>query len=280
MTEAHAGLSGQDQRRRGQQARGGGGDLGQRGNKWWTLTAVCLGTFMLLLDITIVNVALPDIQKALHSSFSDLQWIVDAYALTLAAFLLTAGSLADMYGRRLLWLIGLVVFTGASVLCGFAVSTLMLQLSRALQGVGGAIMFAVSLALLADAFRGKDRGTAFGAWGAVTGLAVAIGPLLGGVLTSGLSWRWIFFVNVPIGIAAAVISVMKVAESRARRLAAPTGQASCSSRWRCRAWSTASSSRISGPSPTAWCSAVSPPRPCCSPLSSSWSGAGRTRCST
>ena len=221
MTEAHAGLSGQDQRRRGQQARDGGGDLGQRGNKWWTLAGVCLGTFMLLLDITIVNVALPDIQKALHSSFSDLQWIVDAYALTLAAFLLTAGSLADMYGRRLLWLIGLVVFTGASVLCGFAVSTLMLQLSRALQGVGGAIMFAVSLALLADAFRGKDRGTAFGAWGAVTGLAVAIGPLLGGVLTSGLSWRWIFFVNVPIGIAAAVISVMKVTESRAPQASGP-----------------------------------------------------------
>ncbi len=221
MTEAHPDLSGQDQDRRGQQARDGGGDLRQRGNKWWTLAGVCLGTFMLLLDITIVNVALPDIQKALHSSFSDLQWIVDAYALTLAAFLLTAGSLADMYGRRLLWLIGLVVFTGASVLCGFAVSTLMLQLSRALQGAGGAIMFAVSLALLADAFRGKDRGTAFGAWGAVTGLAVAIGPLLGGVLTSGLSWRWIFFVNVPIGIAAAVISVMKVAESRAPRASRP-----------------------------------------------------------
>src|ERR1022692_4253815 len=183
-----------------------------RGNKWWTLAAVCLGTFMLLLDITIVNVALPDIQRALHSSFSDLQWVVDAYALTLAAFLLTAGSLADMYGRRMLYLIGLVVFTCASVLCGFAASTLMLQLSRALQGTGGAIMFAVSLALLADAFRGKDRGTAFGVWGAVTGLAVAIGPLLGGLLTSGLSWRWIFFVNVPIGIGAVVICLFKVAE--------------------------------------------------------------------
>ena len=182
---------------------------------------MCLGTFMLLLDITIVNVALPDIQQALHSSFSDLQWIVDAYALTLAAFLLTAGSLADMYGRRLLYLIGLAVFTGASVLCGFAVSTLMLQLSRALQGVGGAIMFAVSLALLADAFRGKDRGIAFGVWGAVTGLAVAIGPLLGGVLTSGLSWRWIFFVNVPIGVAAVVIAVTRVAESRAPQAARP-----------------------------------------------------------
>ena len=176
---------------------------------------------MLLLDITIVNVALPDIQRALNSSFSDLQWIVDAYALTLAAFLLTAGSLADMFGRRLLYLIGLAVFTLASVLCGFAVSTVMLQLSRALQGVGGAIMFAVSLALLADSFRGKDRGVAFGAWGAVTGLAVAIGPLLGGVLTSGLSWRWIFFVNVPIGIAAVIITLAKVAESRATKASRP-----------------------------------------------------------
>jgi EmrB/QacA subfamily drug resistance transporter len=193
----------------------------QPGNKWWTLVAVCLGTFMLLLDITIVNVALPDIQLALHSSFSDLQWVVDAYALTLAAFLLTAGSLADMYGRRLLYLIGLATFTCASVLCGFAASTLMLQLSRALQGVGGAIMFAVSLALLADAFRGKDRGVAFGVWGTVTGLAVAIGPLLGGLLTSGLSWRYIFFVNVPIGIAAVVITVMKVAESRAPQASRP-----------------------------------------------------------
>jgi Major Facilitator Superfamily len=132
------------------EARTGREDRGQRGNKWWTLVAVCLGTFMLLLDITIVNVARPDIQRALHSSFADLQWVVDAYALTLASFLLTAGSLADMYGRRVLYLIGLVVFTGASALCGIATSTLMLQLSRGLQGVGGAIMFAVSLALLAN----------------------------------------------------------------------------------------------------------------------------------
>src|SRR5258707_10796929 len=200
MTEAHPDLSGQDQDRRGQQAKDGGEDPGQRGNKWWTLVAVCLGTFMLLLDITIVTVALPDIQRALHSSFADLQWVVDAYALTLAAFLLTGGSLADLYGRRVLYLIGLAVFTGASALCGFATSTLMLQLSRGLQGVGAAIIFAVSLALLTDAFRGKDRGVAFGVWGAVTGLAVSIGPLLGGVLTSGLSWRWIFFVNAPIGV--------------------------------------------------------------------------------
>ena len=213
--------AGRRQRRDDQRAAGRGEAPGQPGNKWWTLVAVCLGTFMLLLDITIVNVALPDIQRALNSSFSDLQWVVDAYALTLAAFLLTAGSLADMYGRRLLYLIGLAIFTCASVLCGFAVSTLMLQLSRALQGVGGAIMFAVSLALLADAFRGKDRGVAFGVWGTVTGLAVAIGPLLGGILTSGLSWRYIFFVNVPIGIAAVAITMTKVAESRAPQASGP-----------------------------------------------------------
>jgi EmrB/QacA subfamily drug resistance transporter len=220
VTEPQADLSGRHQRRPDQQA-GNGQAPGQRGNKWWTLVAVCLGTFMLLLDVTIVNVALPDIQLALHSTFSDLQWVVDAYALTLAAFLLTAGSLADMYGRRLLYLIGLAVFTAASVLCGFAASTLMLELSRGLQGVGGAIMFAVSLALLADAFRGRDRGVAFGVWGTVTGLAVAIGPLLGGILTSGLSWRYIFFVNVPIGIVAVVITVMKVAESRAPQASGP-----------------------------------------------------------
>ena len=187
---------------------------GPEANKWWTLVAVCLGTFMLLLDVTIVNVALPDIQTALHATFSDLQWVVDAYALTLASLLLTAGSLADLFGRRLLYLIGLTVFTLASLLCGAAQSPLMLQLSRALQGVGGAVMFAVSLALLADAFRGKDRGIAFGIWGAITGLAVAIGPLLGGVLTTGLSWRWIFFVNLPVGIVAVVITVLKVSESK------------------------------------------------------------------
>ncbi|MFJ2648168.1 MFS transporter [Streptomyces sp. NPDC087420] len=183
-------------------------------NKWWTLTAVCLGTFMLLLDITIVNVALPDIQRSLHASFSDLQWVVDAYSLTLAALLLTAGSLADMYGRKKLYVIGLAVFCLASLLCGLSNSSLMLQLSRGLQGIGGSIMFSVSLALLADAFRGKDRGVAFGIWGTITGLAVAIGPLLGGVLTTGLSWEWIFYVNLPIGVIAVAITVLRVADSR------------------------------------------------------------------
>jgi EmrB/QacA subfamily drug resistance transporter len=191
------------------------------GNKWRTLVAVCLGTFMLLLDITVINVALPDIQLALGSSFSGLQWVVDAYALTLAALLLPAGSLADLYGRRLLYIIGLTIFTIASLLCGAAVSTLMLQLSRGVQGVGGAIMFSVSLALLADAFRGKDRGIAFAVWGAITGLAVAIGPLVGGALTSGLSWRWIFFINLPIGVVAVIITLLQVAESRVEHARRP-----------------------------------------------------------
>ena len=194
---------------------------GHQPSKWWTLVAVCLGTFMLLLDITIVNVALPDIQTALSASFADLQWVVDAYALTLAALLLTSGSLADMYGRRLLYSIGLVVFTSASMLCGFAPDHLFLEISRGVQGVGGAIMFSVSLALLADAFRGRDRGIAFGVWGAITGIAVAIGPLLGGALTSGLSWRWIFFVNLPIGLVALALTLMRVHESKAPQARRP-----------------------------------------------------------
>src|SRR4051794_35428976 len=180
-----------------------------------------MGTFMLLLDITIVNVALPDIQKSLKASFSDLQWVVDAYALTLAALLLTAGSLADLYGRRLLYVIGLSIFTVASLLCGIANDALFLELSRALQGIGGATMFAVSLALLADAFRGKDRGVAFGIWGAITGVAVAIGPLLGGVLTSGLDWRGVFFVNLPIRIAALAMTLLRVHESKSPQARRP-----------------------------------------------------------
>jgi EmrB/QacA subfamily drug resistance transporter len=190
-------------------------------NKWLTLTAVCLGTFMLLLDVTIVNVALPSIQTSLHASFSDLQWVVDAYALALAACLLTAGAFADMYGRKLVYVAGLAIFTVASMLCGFAESHLFLEISRAAQGVGGAIMFSVSLALLADAFRGKDRGVAFGIWGAITGVAVAVGPLLGGALTSGLSWRWIFFVNLPVGIVALLITVLGVSESKAPQARRP-----------------------------------------------------------
>jgi EmrB/QacA subfamily drug resistance transporter len=182
--------------------------------RWWTLVAVCTGVFMLLLDITIVNVALPDIQRAFHASLSDLQWTIDAYALTLAAFLLTAGSLADLLGRRLLFAVGLSLFTAGSLACGVATGSLFLIMARAGQGVGGAIMFATSLALIAQAFHGRERAVAFAVLGATTGVGVAIGPVLGGVLTSGLSWRWIFFVNLPIGILALLVTLTRVEESR------------------------------------------------------------------
>jgi EmrB/QacA subfamily drug resistance transporter len=189
--------------------------------KWWTLIAVCTAIFMLLLDITVVNVALPDIQRSLHSSFSDLQWVVDAYSLTLAAFLLTAGVVGDIYGRREVFASGLALFSVASLVCGLSTDSLMLNLARAVQGVGGAIMFATSLALIAGAFQGRDRGTAFGIYGGVIGGAVAVGPLVGGAITSGIGWRWIFFVNVPIGVVAIVVTLTKIAESkdpRARRI--------------------------------------------------------------
>jgi EmrB/QacA subfamily drug resistance transporter len=182
--------------------------------KWWTLVAVCTATFMLLLDITIVNVALPAIERDLHASFTDLQWVIDAYALSLAALLLTGGSLADRIGRRLVFVIGLAVFTAASALCGLAGTPLVLNLSRALQGVGGAFMFATSLALIASSYQGRDRGTAFGLWGATTGAAVAIGPLVGGVLTEWIGWEAIFFVNLPIGAFAIALTLSRVAESK------------------------------------------------------------------
>jgi EmrB/QacA subfamily drug resistance transporter len=182
--------------------------------RWWTLGAVCVATFMLLLDITIVNVALPDIARGLGSSFSDLQWVIDAYALSLAALLLTAGSLADLFGRRLVFVAVLGLFTAASLLCGLATSPLFLDVARALQGIGGAAMFATSLALLAATFHGPERGTAFGIWGATTGAAVAVGPLVGGVLTQSIGWESIFFINVPIGLAAITVTMRQVSESR------------------------------------------------------------------
>lgn len=183
--------------------------------KWWTLGAVCVATFMLLLDITVVNTALPAIQKDLGGSFSDLQWVIDAYALSLAALVLTAGSLADRLGRRRVFAIGLAVFSVASLLCALAPDPTFLNVSRALQGIGGAIMFAVSLALVAQEFpAGPERGMAMGIYGATIGIAVAIGPLVGGLLTDGLGWEWVFLINVPIGIAAIAVTYWKLAESR------------------------------------------------------------------
>jgi EmrB/QacA subfamily drug resistance transporter len=181
--------------------------------KSWTLLAVCVATFMLLLDITIVNVALPPIERALHASFSDLQWVVDAYALALATCVLTAGSLADLFGRKRIFIGGIVLFTLASLACGVANDALFLIVARGVQGLGGAMMFATALALISQEFHGRERGTAFGIWGATVGAAVAVGPLAGGMLTSWLSWRWIFLVNIPIGIGAVVLAARQVPES-------------------------------------------------------------------
>ncbi|HET7052516.1 MAG TPA: MFS transporter [Solirubrobacterales bacterium] len=192
--------------------------------KWWTLVLSSIATFMLLLDITVVNVALPDIQRDLGASLSSLQWVVDAYSLMLAAFLLTAGSLGDRLGRRRVFSLGLGLFTFASFLCGIAGDPTLLNLARGLQGVGGAAMFATSLALIGQEFHGRDRATAFGIWGATVGGAVAIGPLVGGLITEHLGWEWIFFVNIPIGVAAVALTELRlvnVAAQDAQRIDLP-----------------------------------------------------------
>src|SRR5438477_8014631 len=182
--------------------------------KWRVLIVVCVAVFMLLLDITVVNVALPEIDKELNTSFTDLQWVVDAYALTLAATMLNAGSLGDLLGRKRVFLLAITLFTIASALCGAANSPLFLILARGLQGIGGAGMFAVSLAIISQEFHGRERGTAFGIWGATIGLAVAIGPLVGGALTTYAGWRWIFFVNLPIGVAVVAGGIRELHETR------------------------------------------------------------------
>ncbi|RDI64827.1 MFS transporter [Nocardia pseudobrasiliensis] len=176
--------------------------------KWLPLFAACLGTLMLLIDVTIVNVALPDIAADLGTGLSGLQWVVDGYALALAALLLVLGSLADRVGAKPTYLAGLVVFAAASLLCGVAQSVSVLVAARALQGVGGAAMFATTLSLLHATYTGRDRGIAFGAWGAVAGAAAGIGVVLGGVLTDLLSWRWIFLVNLPIAVLAVALSAL------------------------------------------------------------------------
>ena len=180
--------------------------------KWWTLLAACLATFMLLLDVTVVNVALPDIRRELGGSFTDMQWVVDAYALGLATLLLASGSLADLLGRRLVFVTGIVVFVASSFVCGLADSPTILNVSRAVQGLGAAMMFATSLALIAQEFAPNERGTAIGLWGATTGFAVAVGPVVGGVITEHLGWEWIFFVNVPVGLATLAMTLVQVPE--------------------------------------------------------------------
>lgn len=180
----------------------------------WALALVCCATFMLVLDVTIVNVALPSIQTSLHASLTSLEWVVDAYALALASLLLISGSFADRYGRRRLFRIGLSFFTVGSLACSLASSAPLLVVSRAVQGVGGAMLFATALAILGQEFRGADRGRALGTWGAAVALGLAVGPLAGGLLTDLLSWRAIFFVNVPIGIVVFALAGAQLRESR------------------------------------------------------------------
>jgi EmrB/QacA subfamily drug resistance transporter len=180
--------------------------------KWWTLLVACVATFMLLLDVTVVNVALPDIRSDLSGTFTDMQWVVDAYALGLATLLLASGSLGDLLGRRMIFAFGIGLFAVASFVCGFAGSPTVLNVARGVQGVGGAMMFATSLALIAQEFAPQERGTAFGLWGATTGFAVAVGPVIGGLITEHLGWEWIFFVNVPVGVIAIAITLLRVPE--------------------------------------------------------------------
>ena len=183
--------------------------------KWWTLLAVSVATFMLLLDITVVNTALPAIEKDLGASFTELQWVIDAYTLSLAALVLTAGSLADRFGRRRLFAVGLGIFSAASLAAGLAPDPTFLNIARAIQGIGGAILFAVSLALVAQEFApGRERGMAMGVYGATIGVSVAVGPLVGGAIVDSLGWEWVFFINVPVGIAAIATTYLKLRESR------------------------------------------------------------------
>jgi EmrB/QacA subfamily drug resistance transporter len=180
--------------------------------KWFPLVAVCLGTFMLLVDVTIVNVALPDMAKDLGTSFGSLQWVVDAYALTLAALVLGTGSIADVVGHRRAYVAGLVLFATASLVCGLAPNSGVLIAARAVQGIGGAAMFATTFALLNSNYSGRDRGTAYGMWGAVAGASSAVGPIVGGFLTQGISWRWIFFVNLPVSVLAVAMVVLVITD--------------------------------------------------------------------
>lgn len=182
--------------------------------RWWTLAIVSVSAFMLILDLSIVAVALPSIQNSLDASISDLQWVFDAYALTLAAFLVIAGSIADRNGRKRIFIGGLAVFWLASIACGVSTDIAALNVSRGLQGIGAAIMFAVGPALLGHEFHGKERATAFATFGAATGIAAAGGPLIGGALTSGSGWRWIFLMNVPVGLVLIPLAWRKLRESR------------------------------------------------------------------
>jgi len=182
--------------------------------KWWTLAAVSVGLFMIMLDNTVVNVALPSMRRSLHMSLSELEWVVAGYALTFAAFMLTGGKLADYLGRRLIFMIGLAVFTGASLACGLAPNGGFLIGARVVQGLGGALMNPATLSIITATFPPRERGKAIGIWAGVSGMALAIGPLVGGLLTEHVNWNWIFFINVPVGIIGLLAIPLFIDESR------------------------------------------------------------------
>ena len=186
----------------------------QENKKWWTLGAVSVGLFVIMLDNTVVNVALPSIQSSLHMTLPGLEWVVAGYALTFAAFMLTGGKLADLLGRRLIFMVGLAVFTGASLACGLAPNGGFLIGARVVQGLGGALMNPATLSIITATFPPRQRGMAIGIWAGVSAMALAIGPLVGGLLTQHVNWNWIFFINVPIGVAALFLIPVLVDESR------------------------------------------------------------------
>ncbi|CAN5192405.1 MFS transporter [soil metagenome] len=186
----------------------------EENRKWWTLGAVAFGLFMIMLDNTIVNVALPTIARDLQIGISELEWVVNGYALTFAVIMLTGGKLADMLGRRRIFIAGLAIFTLSSLACGLASGPEMLIGARIAQGVGAAFMNPATLSIITATFPPRQRGMAIGIWAGTAGMALAIGPLLGGVITQKIAWSWIFFVNVPVGILAIVVARLAIRESR------------------------------------------------------------------
>jgi EmrB/QacA subfamily drug resistance transporter len=186
----------------------------EENRKWWTLVAVAFGLFMIMLDNTVVNVALPSIQRSLGLQVSELEWVVTGYALTFGAFMLTGGKLADLLGRRRMFVVGLVIFTLSSLGCGLATGATMLIAARIIQGLGAALMNPSTLSIITVTFPPRQRGTAIGIWAGVSGLALAIGPLVGGLITEHVNWNWIFFINVPIGTLAVVAAYLFIDESR------------------------------------------------------------------
>src|SRR4051812_11876716 len=186
----------------------------EENRKWWTLAAVSFGLFMIMLDNTVVNVALPSIQQDLGLKISELEWVVTGYALTFGALMLSGGKLADRYGRRLIFVVGLVIFTGSSLACALATGPEFLITARVVQGVGAALMNPSTLSIITATFPPRQRGTAIGIWAGVSALALAIGPLVGGLLTEHISWSWVFYINVPVGIVAIVAAYAFIDESR------------------------------------------------------------------